>query len=315
MANQAIVIGGPTASRKSALALAFAQSMNGVIINADSMQVYREIPLLTAQPPADSRQLISHRLYGFMSIAEACTAARWAALARQEIKATLAAGRLPILVGGTGFYLKAVLDGLAAIPEIPAPIRAAARARLTELGGRAFHAEIAARDPVSAARIQPTDRQRMVRAWEVFEATGRPLADWQANARPWHLDAGPSIQKIVVMPERAALYAACNARFAAMVRQGALAEARAVQALAVDPELPGMKALGLRELIDHLNGRAELAESVARTQQATRNYAKRQLTWFRHQMPDAKVIVPESLVEQFSERFLSEIFNNIRNSG
>ena len=177
----AVILGGPTASGKSALALAVAREFGGTVINADSLQVYRELPILTAQPAAAAQAAFPHRLYGFLSASERCSAARWAALARAEIDAALAEGRLPIVVGGTGLYLRSLLHGLAPVPEIPADVRAAAKQRLAELGKTAFHAELARRDPAMAARIRPGDSQRMVRAWEVLEATGRSLADWQAQ--------------------------------------------------------------------------------------------------------------------------------------
>jgi tRNA dimethylallyltransferase len=315
LSRTAVVIGGPTASGKSALAGAIAREFGGVVINADSMQVYREIPILTAQPPAEAMRRIPHRLYGIMPLDQPCTAARWAELARHDVLAALASGQLPVVVGGTGLYLRALLTGLADVPAIPDSVRAAAKARLAELGGPAFHAELAGRDPAGAARIRPTDRQRLVRAWEVVEATGRPLSDWQVPVTPWPAEQAIRFQVYVVRPERPALYAACDARFAAMVANGAVAEAEAVRACGLDPDLPGMKALGLRELMAHLEGGLTLAQAIAKAQQATRNYAKRQLTWFRNQLAGANFIVPEWQEAQLTERFLREIFNNIRNSG
>jgi tRNA dimethylallyltransferase len=307
-----VILGGPTASGKSALALVMAREVGGTIINADSLQVYRELPVLTAQPAAATQAALPHRLYGFLSASERCSAARWAALARAEVDAALAAGRLPIVVGGTGLYLRALLHGLAPVPEIPADVRAAARQRLVELGKAAFHAELARRDPAMAARIRPSDSQRMVRAWEVLEATGRSLADWQAQEDgPRPID-GPRFLTFVLMPERAPLYAACDARFRAMVEQGALAEAAAVRQL--DPGLPAVKALGLRELLAHLRGECSLETAIRTGQQATRRYAKRQMTWLRHQLPEGRQVSLAAPDAQLSERIIAEIYNFIRNS-
>jgi tRNA dimethylallyltransferase len=308
----AVILGGPTASGKSALALVLAREFGGTVINADSLQVYRELPILTAQPAAAAQAAFPHRLYGFLSANERCSAARWAALARAEVDAALAAGRLPIVVGGTGLYLRALLHGLAPVPEIPADVRAAARQHLGERGKAAFHTELARRDPAMAARIRPGDSQRMVRAWEVLEATGRSLADWQAQEDgPRPID-GPRFLTFVLMPERAPLYAACDSRFRAMVEQGALPEAAALQEL--DPGLPAFKALGLRELLGHLRGELALEAAIAAAQQATRRYAKRQMTWFRHQLLEGRQLSIGDKSAQFSERIIADIFNFIRNS-
>ncbi|HUL08944.1 MAG TPA: tRNA (adenosine(37)-N6)-dimethylallyltransferase MiaA [Candidatus Acidoferrum sp.] len=308
---RAVIVGGPTAGGKSALALAVAREFGGAVINADSLQVYRELPVLTAQPTAAACAAAPHRLYGFLPATERSSAARWAASARAEIDAAAAQGRLPIVVGGTGLYLRALQHGLAPVPEIPAAVRSAAKERLVTLGKAAFHAELVRRDPAMAARVQPSDAQRMVRAWEVLEATGRSLADWQAR-QEGPID-GPRFLTFVLMPERAALYAACDTRFRAMVEQGALGEAAALRDL--DPGLPAFKALGLRELIAHLRGESTLEAAIAAAQQATRRYAKRQMTWFRNQMPEGRQIVPGGLGEQLSERIFPEIYNFIRNSG
>jgi tRNA dimethylallyltransferase len=308
----AVILGGPTASGKSALALVLAREFGGTVINADSLQVYRELPILTAQPAAATQAAFPHRLYGFLSASERCSAARWAILARTEIDTALAAGRLPIVVGGTGLYLRVLLHGLAPVPEIPADVRATARQRLAELGKLAFHAELARRDPAMSARIRPGDSQRMVRAWEVLEATGRSLADWQAQEEGSRPVGGPRFLTLVLMPERAPLYAACDARFRAMVEHGALAEAAALQEL--DPGLPAFKSLGLRELIGHLRGEYTLETAIGAAQQATRRYAKRQMTWFRHQLPEGRQLCLAAQDAQFSERIVAEIYNFIRNS-
>jgi len=316
-----LVIAGPTASGKSALALALAETAGGVIVNADSMQVYRELRVLTARPDAAALARAPHRLYGVLPAAEACSAGRWRARALDEIAAAHGVGALPILVGGTGLYLKALMTGLAELPEIPAAVRAAAGARHDALGGAAFHAELKARDPAMAARLRPTDRQRLIRAWEVIEATGRSLADWQAGTTA---EGELTILPTLVLPPRGALYVACDARVEAMVAAGALDEVRVLLALALDPALPAMKAIGVRELGAVLDGTSTLAQATAQMQQATRNYAKRQLTWLRHQLPPpgpipAGTLLPAVVIErpgdaQLLESLKARIFNFIRHS-
>jgi len=276
-----ILVTGPTASGKSGLALALAERFDGVVINADSMQVYRELAILTARPEAEALARAPHRLYGLLPGDEPCSAGRWRGLALAEIEAALGAGRLPIVVGGTGLYLKALEGGLAGLPEIPEEIRAAARACHVELGAVAFHAALSARDPAMGERLHPSDRQRAIRAWEVLEATGRSLAEWQAEQGG---EASPyRFARIVLAPPRAALYAACDGRFEVMLDKGGLEEVRALLALGLDPALPVMKALGVPELAAHLRGEMTLERAVAQAQQATRRYAKRQMTWLRTQ--------------------------------
>ncbi|HXC29291.1 MAG TPA: tRNA (adenosine(37)-N6)-dimethylallyltransferase MiaA [Stellaceae bacterium] len=291
-----IIIAGPTASGKSALALALAEHYRGTVINADALQVYRDLKILTARPGAAEEARAPHRLYGFLDAAERGSAARWRELALAEITASLAAGRLPILVGGTGLYVRALIGGLAAVPDIPADIRAAAAALYERRGGAAFREELARFDPASAARFPPGDRTRLTRAWEVVRATGTPIGEWQR--RP----AAPlpyRFATLLLAPPRAALYAACDARFAAMIDAGGVGEAKALLARGLPPDLPAMKAVGLPELFAHLRGDATLPEAIAAAQQATRRYAKRQMTWFRHQL-DADL----TCVEQYSESFL-----------
>lgn len=312
MRRTTVILGGPTASGKSALAAAIARVLGGIVINADSMQVYRELPILTAQPSVADRAEVPHRLYGFLSVTERCSAGRWAPLARAEIDAALNEGRLPIVVGGTGLYLRALTDGLAPVPEIPAAVREAARQRLAAIGKAAFHAELARRDPQMAARVRPADPQRMVRAWEVIEATGRSLADWQTRPDGAPADTAARFIKLVLLPERRQLYASCDARFVAMVKRGALDEARQLAGYADEPGLPGLKALGLRELIGHIRGEITLEAAIAAGQQATRRYAKRQMTWFRHQFAGARSIMIEAAAGKFSESFLAELCNFIR---
>ena len=237
-----LIVAGPTASGKSALALALAEEFSGTIINADSMQVYRDLHVLTARPGPAEEARAPHRLYGVIDAAEPCSAGRWRGLALGEIEAARAAGRMPILAGGTGLYLHALVHGIAAVPAIPAEIRDAARALHAELGGAAFRARLAERDPDAAARLDPGDRQRLLRAYEVVAATGRTLGAWQRAAAP---AARPGIACVILLPPRAQLYAACDARFGAMMAQGAEDEARALLARGLAADLPAMKAVGM----------------------------------------------------------------------
>ncbi len=308
-----VVVTGPTASGKSGLALAIAQAFEGTVINADAMQVYRELRVLTARPAPEEQAGVPHRLYGVLPGSVACSAGRWCEMAGAEIEATTDAGRLPIVVGGTGLYLRALARGLTDIPAIPEALRRAARERHKALGGPAFHAELAGRDPATAARLGAGDRQRLIRAWEVLEATGRPLAHWQASesgrASPYRF------LRLAFMPPRDELYAACDGRFVRMLARGALDEVRALVKLGLEPELPVMKALGVAELAGHLSGALPLATATALAQQATRRYAKRQMTWLRTQMPrdlSGYDSAPIFLNAQYSESFNNEIFMNIR---
>ncbi len=268
MTAPVICVAGPTASGKSALALDLAEALDGVVINADSMQLYRELRIVTARPGPEAVARAPHRLYGVLAAAEPCSAARWRALALDEIAAARAAGRVPIVVGGTGLYLRALTAGLGA-----------------------FRAELGRRDPEAADKLAAGDSQRLIRAWEVIEATGVPLADWQRRQGTQEGEGGVGgpVWTLVLTPPRAALYAAADARFAVMVERGAVAEVEALDALGLDPGLTAMKAVGVRELRRYLAGALSLDDAIAAAQRATRNYAKRQLTWFRHQMPADRV--------------------------
>ena len=291
----AVVVAGPTASGKSALALGLAEAFGGTIVNADSQQIYRDLRILSARPDAAAERRVPHRLYGWLDAAERGTAARWRTRALAAMDEASGEGRLPILVGGTGLYLRALTQGLAPIPAIPPAIRAEAEELLRRRGGAGLREALAALDPAAAA-LQPADAPRLLRAWEVVRATGVPIGEWRkrpAPAAPWRFAT------ILLLPPRGELYAACDARFAAMVAQGALDEAAALAARRLDPALPAMKALGVPQLLLHLRGELSLAAAVAAGQRATRNYAKRQVTWFRHQLA-ADLI----LSEQFSERLL-----------
>ena len=277
-----LVIGGPTASGKSALAADAAARFGGVVVNADSMQLYRDLPILASWPDDELRARAPHRLYGVLDGTERCSAGRWRALAMAEIERAQGDGALPILVGGTGLYLRALLAGLAPVPATPEPVRAAVRALYERKGSAGLHARLAARDPEAARRLEPGDSQRVMRAYEVIEATGRSLLSWQAEK---HESFGGRAATLVLEPPRAELYDACNTRFEGMMAAGALDEAACLKARGLDPGLPVMKAVGVRALHDHLSGVTSLERAIALGRQETRRYAKRQTTWFRTQMP------------------------------
>jgi tRNA dimethylallyltransferase len=265
------------------------------------MQVYRDLRILTARPDPGLEARVPHRLYGVLDGAELCSAARWREMALAKIEAAWAAGRVAVVCGGTGLYLRALKHGLAELPDIPDAVRQEARALHARLGGDAFRARLADRDPDAAARLPSGDSQRLIRAYEVVLATGVTLAEWQRRQRR----AGPpgQVLELVLAPPRAELHAACNGRFRAMVDLGALAEVRALIERRLDPALPVMKALGVPELALHLSGEISLEAAIGRVQAATRQYAKRQTTWFRHQMPRAR-----RFDAQYSERLAPEIF-------
>ncbi|MCZ6764018.1 MAG: tRNA (adenosine(37)-N6)-dimethylallyltransferase MiaA [Alphaproteobacteria bacterium] len=285
-AGKVVVIAGPTASGKSAAALELAAAHDGVVINADAMQVYRDLPILTAAPDAAARGVAPHELYGVLDGAERCSAARWRDLAVAAIDAALARDVVPVVTGGTGLYLKALMQGLAPVPRVPGEVTRASEALFDRLGGQAFHRRLIERDPETAA-LAPRDRQRQLRAWAVLEATGKSLAHWQRQPVvpvPYRFDAN------VIVPPRNELYAACDARFAAMVAGGAAEEVAALLDRGLDGGLPVMKSLGVKELAAALAGEIGLDAAIAAGQQATRRYAKRQMTWFRHQLGTARLI-------------------------
>ncbi|MDY0870644.1 tRNA (adenosine(37)-N6)-dimethylallyltransferase MiaA [Dongia rigui] len=309
-AGRVVILAGPTASGKSALALDLAEALDGTIINADSMQVYRDLPILTAQPDAIDQARVPHRLYGFLDIDDACDAQRWAQMAAKEIDDTLAAGRVPMVVGGTGLYIRALMTGFSPMPGISAAIRETARQTVLELGPQEMHRRLAERDPVTAARLIPSDRQRIARAWEVLEETGQPLSWWQAQS-PVPLTPHRFLP-LVIAPERADLYTAVDARFAAMVGRGALDEVARAETQPHTSEGGGRKALGYPELAAVADGRMTLAEALPAAQQATRRYAKRQLTWFRHQVPSANFISPDLSAMKFSQSSTAQTRQKIR---
>ncbi len=275
--KRALLIAGPTASGKSAAALAFARERNGVIINADALQVYRELRILSARPTPEEEAQVPHRLYGHVAAEQPYSVAAWLTEARREMEDAWAQGRLPIVTGGTGLYFRALERGLAPVPAIPEEVRSRWRRFAGDL-----HAELLARDPAMAARLGPGDTQRLTRALEVVEATGRSLLDWRREGQEGAALEGVEVERILMDVPRAELHARAAQRFDDMLAAGALAEARAMMHL--DPALPVMKAIGLPELIAHLKGETSLDEAAAKAKAATRQFIKRQGTWLRGQM-------------------------------
>jgi tRNA dimethylallyltransferase len=294
-APRAVLIAGPTASGKSALALALAERIDGAIVNADSMQVYGDLRIITARPTVPEEARVPHRLYGHVDAAVNYSVGQYLADARAALDEVGGSGRVAIFVGGTGLYFKALTAGLAAVPPIPTRIRDSVRARLAAQGAPALHAELARLDPAAAARLSPNDRTRVARALEVVEATGRPLADWQTKGLPALI--GADAPRLFIAPDRAALYARIDARFSAMIAAGALDEVRRLAARKLDPLLPAMKAHGVPWLIRHLAGEITLEEAADHARLDTRHYAKRQFTWFRHQLGDWPRIAPEAALD------------------
>jgi tRNA dimethylallyltransferase len=286
----ALIVAGPTASGKSALALAIAERLGGTVVNADSMQVYRELRILTARPTPDEEARVPHALYGVRPAAEAGSAAWWRGEALRAVATARAEGRLPILCGGTGLYFSALTEGLAEIPEPDPDARAEARRLLAEFGPRGLHAALAKVDQATAARLRPSDSQRVARAWEVWRGTGRGLV------------------------------AAIAGRFTAMLDAGALEEARALQALRLDPALPAMRAHGVPELLSHLRGEITIEEAARRAELVTGQYSKRQATWFRHHTLSEParthtIHAQTAELEKDSERCMAEMFSFIRAAG
>ena len=259
-----------------------ARQVRGTIINADAMQVYQGLPLLTAQPDAEDKAEIPHLLYEVTDPAEASSAGKWRLQARQAIEQTRQEGRIPILVGGTGLYFDAWLGGLADIPPIPAETRAEAEKLYQEKGEESFRASLAQRDTESAARIARNDRQRLIRAWEVVEHTGQSLGAWHKQSAQRETKAWGTPERHLLLPPRDKLYAACDARFLTMIERGALDEVKALLSRDLSSTLPAMKILGVPELAAALRGEISLQATITKAQQMTRNYAKRQMTWFRN---------------------------------
>lgn len=307
--SKAVLIAGPTASGKSALALELALGAGGIVINADSMQVYRDLRIITARPTHGEEARVPHRLYGHVDAAVNFSAGAWVSDAAKALEKARAEGRLPIFVGGTGLYFKALTAGLSAVPPIPADVREDVRARLERDGVGALHAELARRDPRAAERLNPRDRTRIARALEVIEATGRSLLDWHHEGQPPLLPKD-SFRAIFLAPERDELYARIDARFDAMLGAGALAEVERLAARGLDPLLPAMKAHGVPALIRHLRGELSLEDAATIGRADTRHYAKRQFTWFRHQLPEFEWVKPEE-----ARGWLAAVVNATRDQG
>jgi tRNA dimethylallyltransferase len=278
------LIAGPTASGKSALALRLAQEIGAEIVGADALQLYRDIPVLSATPSGAERAMVPHHLVGMADAADGWSVGRWLRAAREVLDEIAARNRPAVVVGGTGLYFRALTQGLAEVPPVPATMREQGEAAYAELGETAFREQLAKVDPAAAARISPGDRQRLVRAWEIHAVTGRALSDWQADnegALP-----ADSWRAVAIEPEREALYARCDARFEAMMALGALDEVKALAARDLSPTLPALKAVGYPELAAHLRGELLLPQATSAAQRETRRYAKRQSTWLRGQMAD-----------------------------
>jgi tRNA dimethylallyltransferase len=300
-----LVVAGPTAGGKSALASALARHFGGVVINADSMQVYADLAILTARPAADDLAAAPHRLYGVLPVPQVCSAGLWRDMAVDEIGRAVASGKVPIVTGGTGLYLRALLHGIADIPVVPADVRAAAREQLRDLGPAGLHALLADKDPPMAARLNPADSHRIVRAWEVLQGTGRSLAAWQAQgAAPF---AGAACT-ILVSPPPDVLGRRVRDRLEAMVAAGAVEEVRRLGECLRGADHPLARAVGVPQFRAHLDGACTLAEAVEQAAVATRQYAKRQRTWFRHQLHSNLLIRDgQSAKEYVSNR--AEIFS------
>ncbi|MBV8106353.1 MAG: tRNA (adenosine(37)-N6)-dimethylallyltransferase MiaA [Hyphomicrobiales bacterium] len=297
--RRALLIAGPTASGKSAVALRLAERFGMTIINADSMQVYADLRILTARPSASEEAQAPHRLFGEIDGGVNYSAGRWARRAR-EILAEI--GERPVIfVGGTGLYFRALTEGLSAMPAVSVAVRDATRAKAEGRATAELHAELAAIDPDTAARLRPSDRQRTLRALEVIAATGRPLASFQGAREKPPLEPG-GWGGFFLAPDRATLYQRIDARFDAMIAAGALDEVAALAKRRLDPALPVMRAHGVPPLIAHLEGRLALAEAAVRAKLDTRHYAKRQFTWARHQLKGFEWVAPEQAVEAGSRR-------------
>jgi tRNA dimethylallyltransferase len=308
MKPRALLIAGPTASGKTAAALSLAQKLGAVVVNADSMQVYRDLRVLTARPSAAEEALAPHLLFGGVDGAVNFSAGLWLAEAEAILARVLAEERLAIFVGGTGLYFRALTEGLSEIPAVPDAVRARVRAEAEPLASAALHERLAARDPITAARLRPGDRQRLLRALEVFEATGRPLASFH-GARAAPLLKPGQWAGLFLAPDRSALNAVIERRFSAMLQAGALEEAAALAERRLDPALPIMRAHGAPHLVAHIRGELALEEAAKRAILDTRHYAKRQFTWARHQMPEFAWVAPEEAVAA-GERALAGLRRN-----
>lgn len=294
-----VLIAGPTASGKSALALRLAQAIGGELVNADALQLYADLRMLTARPSPEEQALAPHHLFGVVDAADGWSVGRWLRATHIVLAEIAARGRRAVVVGGTGLYFRALTQGLAPTPQVPHAAREAAGEEFDRLGEAVFRARLAETDPLAEARIAPGDRQRLVRAWSVREATGRSLSDWQAEAEG-ALPAG-SWRAVALTPPRETLYARCDARLEQMLREGVLDEVAALAARSLDPGLPALKAVGYREFAAHLAGQATLAEALEAAQRETRRYAKRQMTWLRGQLPSWPRIEASASQDQWAQ--------------
>ena len=300
-----LIIAGPTASGKSDFALELAKKYEGVVINCDSMQVYHELKVITARPSSVDEGDIPHKLYGIISAADTFSAGIWRTLAETEIEACWESGKLPIVTGGTGLYIKSLMGGLTEIPSVPKKIREEVIEHRGKIGVEAFHDELREFDPISAERLNKSDTQRVIRAYEVFMATKHSLSYWhnqEQSAEPFHAH----YQTIIFEPPRDVLYEKCEDRLDLMLKNGALDEVRALKDIDLDPRCPAMKALGIPEFLAYLNNKMSLEDALNAAKQSTRRYAKRQTTWFRNQ-----IVQDYRINAQYSKCLLPEIFANI----
>jgi len=282
----AVLIAGPTASGKSAVAIKVARELDGVIINADAMQLYDGLRVLTSRPTEAEERASPHRLYGAVPPGDVWSAGRWLAAARQEIEAAWAQGKVPVVTGGTGLYFKALEEGLSHVPPVPQDIRDRWRERLRAEGAPALHAELARLAPEDAARLEPGDSQRIVRCLEVIETTGKPLSAYFRAAKEASVLKGVDVRRVAIVPPRDELYAVIDARFEGMMAVGAVKEVEALLALKLPEDVPVRKAIGVKPLADMLAGELTIVQAVELAKRQSRNYAKRQMTWIRNQMAD-----------------------------
>jgi tRNA dimethylallyltransferase len=301
--NPVIIIGGPTGSGKSALAASIGEEFEGVVINADSMQVYKGLEIISGAPGSYESSRCPHRLFGFLDPADTFSVGKWLSMARDEIEMAHESGRLPVVVGGTGLYLRSLLYGLDTIPSVPESVRKAVHAKMALMGSHDMHVALARVDPKSAARISQGDQQRIKRALEVFEATGKPLSVWQEGSKR---DQYYDFFTLVILPDRQILYRDCEQRFLEMLKAGALEEIRMLDSRGLNSDLTSMKALGIPQLIAHCHGELDLDLAIEGAQRATRNYVKRQVTWFKNQ-----IIANLLLKEKFSNNNRAVIFSEI----
>jgi tRNA dimethylallyltransferase len=294
MTQPILILSGPTASGKSALALDVGRKIDAVIINCDSKQVYSEIPIITAQPSLEEQAEIPHDLYGVISSAEDCSVGRWLDMAKATIDTAHAQGKVPLLVGGTGMYIKTLTEGIPRMPDIDETIRQEARQLMQEIGAEQMHKILQKDDPDMAARLEKNDSQRITRAYEVLKQTGKSLLWWQERPKQ-PLYPENAFRKFFLSPERQQVYDNCNTRFEKMLQSGVMEEIGHLDKMQLPPDLPAMKAHGVPELLAYLHGQMTLENAINQAQQNTRHYIKRQFTWFRHQMKDAVVLGDDAL--------------------